>query len=547
MSANEGKCLIHYEHLATEDASLTPLNRETFQRLLQSKDARINLGGAHVHEKQMNAIPKRFVQGQYYVHRLCYQRFTKAVSVQAKKASKKNIGYTHLSPLKRSKRVTGTPGTLFPNMCMKCKSSLPLKVKGKKRFIRVLQTFSACKTVKLAAVIHSDDEMLRQVTGEDLIAKEFKMHLNCYKEYTRVCSKQSLGGISSLSVNEDSENETRTANNFKTVCSFIVDHVIRGHQSVSIKVLTEMYGFDKEDSRLRSKVKQRIENEFGDKIAFVSIAYHESQIVVSRSVLEDTCVSNFIKENKKFILKESARHLWSDITEMISKAPELPWPPTTEALSWPDRQPPESVKELFRSVLHSTHHTPGDDVCRYVESFSQDLVYAVSRGDFFTEKHVVLGTGLHSLTGQKTPIKLLGKLGHSCTYDKVRLIETTQAELIQHLRSLQHPLLLAPASDTGKVLTYFWCNNFDIKKDNAQGSLHTTHGVAYQEESVNCIKVNTETVILKSKRRSVISQPHQLSFRKVDPRKEPALFEQLDSMDIEKLLPEKIVLLWKIM
>ena len=54
-------------------------------------------------------------------------------------------------------------------------------------------------------------------------------------------------------------------------------------------------------------------------------------------------------------------------------------------------------------------------------------------------------------------------------------------------------------------------------------------------------------VITKSKCRSVISQQHKLSFRKVDPRKEPALFEQLDSMDIEKLLPEKIALLWKIM
>ena len=168
--------------------------------------------------------------------------------------------------------------------------------------------------------------MLRQVTGEDLIAKEFKMHLNCYKDCTKVCSKQSLDGVSSLSVDEGSENETRTANNFKTVCSFIVDHVIGGHLSVSIKVLTEMYGFDKEDNRLRSKVKQRIENEFGDKIAFVNISYHEPEIVVSRSVLEDTCVSNFIKENKKFISKESARHIRSDITEMISKAPELPWP-----------------------------------------------------------------------------------------------------------------------------------------------------------------------------------------------------------------------------
>ena len=64
-----------------------------------------------------------------------------------------------------------------------------------------------------------------------------------------------------------------------------MDHVIGGHQSVSIKVRTEMYGFDKEDGRLHSKVKQRIESEFGDKTAFVSIRYHEPQIVVSRSVL----------------------------------------------------------------------------------------------------------------------------------------------------------------------------------------------------------------------------------------------------------------------
>ena len=128
---------------------------------------------------------------------------------------------------------------------MKCKSSRPLKVKGKKQFTVVLQTFSACKTVKLAAAVHTDDEMLCQVTGEDLIAKELKMHSNCYQEYTRVFSKQSLGGGSSLNVDEDSENETRTANNFKTVCFFIVDHVIGGHQSVSIKVLTEMWALIK--------------------------------------------------------------------------------------------------------------------------------------------------------------------------------------------------------------------------------------------------------------------------------------------------------------
>ena len=118
-------------------------------------------------------------------------------------------------------------------------------------------------------------------------------------------------------------------------------------------------------------------------------------------------------------------------------------------------------------------------------------------------------------------------MGHSCTYDKVRLIETAQAELIQHLRSLQHSLPLVPASDTGKVLTYFWWENFDINKDKEQGILHTTNGVAFHEELVNCIKVNTETVIPKSKCRSVISQPHQLPVRKVAPRKDQLYLNSL--------------------
>ena len=119
-------------------------------------------------------------------------------------------------------------------------------------------------------------------------------------------------------------------------------------------------------------------------------------------------------------------------------------------------------------MLYSTHHTSGDDVFQSVKLFSQDLVYAVSRGDFLTEKYVVFGTGLHSLTGQNMLIKLSGRLGHSCTYYKVSLVETAQAELIHHLRSLQHPLPCVPARDTGKVLTYFLWDNFDIKKDNAQ-------------------------------------------------------------------------------
>ena len=43
--------------------------------------------------------------------------------------------------------------------------------------------------VKRAAEKLKYDEMLLAVTGHDLIAKEFKMHPSCYKNYTRICSR----------------------------------------------------------------------------------------------------------------------------------------------------------------------------------------------------------------------------------------------------------------------------------------------------------------------------------------------------------------------
>lgn len=493
MALQREACVVHYPHLAIEKQNLTALTKETHTRLIQSRDARLRLGGAYYHKEQTENIPERFTEGEHYIHRQCYQNFTKAISILAQRETrgKKKIA-TRSSPLKRKKRSREPAGTLFPDTCMKCKSSGPIKVKGKKQFLRTLQTHSACNTLQRAATLRNDEEMLLSILGEDLIAKEFKMHPDCYRDYTVVCSKQTAKF--DASAEENGEEEVSRKTDFEPVKDFIVRQVLEGRQSVSIKVLTELYGFDNEDSRLRSKVKQKIEREFGDKIIFLSVSYHEAQIVTSRSSLDDTNVGKFIKGSKEFILKEAARLIRKDLCEVIEQAPELQWPPTPDSLSAENRQPPASVREFILNVLHVTAHTPGEDVCRYAYSFSQDLLHAVSKGNFLTEKHVLLGTGLHSMTGQKAPIRLLGKFGHSCNYDKVRQIETAQAELAQQLRYVDNPLPLLPVNGTSKVLTFFWWDNFDVKKENSQGSLHTTHGIAYLEEAPGCI----ETLLDKS-------------------------------------------------
>ncbi len=90
---------------------------------------------------------------------------------------------------------------------------------------------------------------------------------------------------------------------------------------------------------------------------------------------------------------------------------------------------------FLTKLLHSTDHAPGEEVTRYIESFSEDLIHAVSKGKFLTRKHVLLECGLHSITGLKKPVNILARLGHLRNYGKIQAIETAQAELAQEMKS----------------------------------------------------------------------------------------------------------------
>ena len=159
----ENGCILHYDHLNFEDPRLTLLTEATYERVIHARDAEIKLGGASRHEAQADAIPDQIIPGQQYVHRICYQNFTKAISVFANREKKAKRVSVKSSPLKRKRSSMGTTGHLFPNVCMICKSSKPLKVKGKKQFIKSIQTFSSCETLKKSAMLRKDEELLSEI------------------------------------------------------------------------------------------------------------------------------------------------------------------------------------------------------------------------------------------------------------------------------------------------------------------------------------------------------------------------------------------------
>ena len=65
-----------------------------------------------------------------------------------------------------------------------------------------------------------------------------------------------------------------------------------------------------------------------------------------------------------------------------------------------------------------------------------------------------LGLGIYSMTGQKRPIVILSKLGHSVSYEKVLEIETAQAEVAEQFRSNSSVLPIHPVLESTKVTIF---------------------------------------------------------------------------------------------
>ena len=268
---------------------------------------------------------------------------------------------------------------------------------------------------------------------------------------------------------------------------------------------------------------------------------------MSKQALLDTKQCNFLRQNKSFVLKEVAKVIRDDVLSMMEHAPGIPWPPTVESLESQERQPPESLRLFLTHLIHSTEHTPGEEVQAYVKSFSQDIVHGISKGDFLTSKHVLLGCGLHSITGMKMSISILSHFGHSCSYRKVQEIVTAQAELVQKMRSLQYPLPLIPKNPQSKVSTILWWDNFDCNKETKEGSIHTCHGIAFQEESEQTQHRDETMEVVRSKQRTVTVLPHVLPRRKILPHKEPNLFPGNPTFTCDTTFANDVLFSWKLL
>ena len=273
----------------------------------------------------------------------------------------------------------------------------------------------------------------------------------------------------------------------------IQEKIIDGNWCISMKMLTESYGFDGTDRRKRHYVKKVIELEFGERLIFITIL-NEPQVVVRAGAQSTGEIVH--QSNKHKVLKMAADILREDVDLFIGREKELDnvWPPTPESLLACRERYPDSLDTFFNTFLKPRHHSPGDNVCRATKSMSDDVVHFLSNGNILTLKHTLVACGLHSMSGSSKLVKILHRLNNSCSYDRVREIETAQAEAAQKFSRGTFPLPLAPRHDTSNVLLRVWWDKFDSMVENKEGSLHTCHGVAYTEKSSETVERNIDDV-----------------------------------------------------
>ena len=369
-----------------------------------------------------------------------------------------------------------------------------------------MQVLQKEESIKKAAKL-KDQELYNEIKDLDLIAKEFRYHKNCYRNFTR---KKSLS--------EKQESEIKPQGNFDAVVNCIEDKIIKQNEAISMSELENLYSVGSYRS-LKSKLKSRIKAKFSDQLIFLPLDGKKmSEVIIKKESIQ----SHILPNNPDLIIQKAADIIYGDIQKYTLNLPELPWPPYIEDLTSEIRKPPDSLTSFLFRLLKETHYER-PTTNRLVQSHDSDIIHSVTHGKVLTPKHFLMGLGMHSITGQKKPIQILNRLGNSMEYNYTCEIETAHAESASLLAENSGILPLKPKGNKDVILTVFWADNFDMNLETltGHGSVHSTHMVAFQEESDVSTTSKQQMKFARTKKRQVTENIKRRFDIQIDKKREP--------------------------
>ena len=235
--------------------------------------------------------------------------------------------------------------------------------------------------------------MYRRIKYEDLIAREFKYHFNCYRDFTR-------GNATPTVPN----NPTYDKGDFASVERFINNEILQNGRIIHLTELHQMFGLSVNDRRYTHHLKKLIKKKFGEKVIFLNRRNFKNQDYIASADMV-----NGGSHVRNETVQTAASYILEDIISHASRISELIWPPTIEQLTSENRQLPASLSLFFQTLLNPNKSDETESISRLRDSYSQDFIHAVTKGKTLTEKHFLMALGIHNLTGQRNVIELLNQ------------------------------------------------------------------------------------------------------------------------------------------
>ena len=96
---------------------------------------------------------------------------------------------TRTSKRKRADEASSSTLGIFPKVCFVCKQSRKT-IKKKIYYPYMITESKTEQKIKDAAELKNDHDILTEIRGVDLIAKELMTHKQCYIDYTRCISEK---------------------------------------------------------------------------------------------------------------------------------------------------------------------------------------------------------------------------------------------------------------------------------------------------------------------------------------------------------------------
>uniref|UniRef100_UPI0035900444 uncharacterized protein n=1 Tax=Myxine glutinosa TaxID=7769 RepID=UPI0035900444 len=392
-SSTPPECIIHVSNEDLHSNLTSPRDFESWSVLLRAARLKKHKPLLMVAEDlEDDTIPP------VHYHLKCRKLFT--LKRDLEKLEERDLENREEDIKRRSLRPVTLPSssTVFDKVCIFCPPGKHSKyIKGSNTREHLVQCLELKADARVREIARQrQDQRILAVVSRELVAAEAWYHKSCYRQYTNEKSIPAKLESPNEDPNEDDYQHAETYA-FSILAMYIRDELFTSPKVVKLTDLTHVLATYMHSSGVavlkestKKHLRRKLEREFGDMLHMTPD--DKGKILVYPNTLN---TSDLAKENQQLkkdldslrgqstqvseILKKASVHLRSSIKGAENKKI---WPFLPSSLNESTTKAPAEVTQFLFALLTGDLEpkNPSQRTQMLVDSFSQDLVYAVSAG-----------------------------------------------------------------------------------------------------------------------------------------------------------------------